>query len=258
MNKKKTREARTTCKTEVKSKNLLGPTDITRKITGLDVDDTLFEGNKKKVERTIKKIKKSSDISNGTSIKEENFNEFSKVIKNIIENQELDNINNKISSDKATIEDYDVMIEILLDVINEREDSNEEKIFINKLRDEIKDSKEIEIVKGIKDEISKLYNNIVDINSIMSKENKISYFNDIKNKICNINNYLSFNIQMYTTLQERINSVKDKYPNIKNMDKIDINDFETLGVNFIAEVVGLPTVEEMENLIDKAIKNGEL
>ena len=63
---------------------------------------------------------------------------------------------------------------------------------------------------------------------------------------------------MYTTLQERINSVKDKYPNIKNMDKIDINDFETLGVNFIAEVVGLPTVEEMENLIDKAIKNGEL
>ena len=42
------------------------------------------------------------------------------------------------------------------------------------------------------------------------------------------------------------------------MDKIDINDFETLGVNFIAEVVGLPTVEEMENLIDKAIKNGEL
>ena len=92
----------------------------------------------------------------------------------------------------------------------------------------------------------------------MSKENKISYFNDIKNKICNINNYLSFNIQMYTTLQERINSVKDKYPNIKNMDKIDINDFETLGVNFIAEVVGLPTVEEMENLIDKAIKNGEL
>ena len=48
MNKKKTREARTTCKTEVKSKNLLGPTDITRKITGLDVDDTLFEGNKKK------------------------------------------------------------------------------------------------------------------------------------------------------------------------------------------------------------------
>lgn len=55
MNKKKTREARTTCKTEVKSKNLLGPTDITRKITGLDVDDTLFEGNKKKVERTIKK-----------------------------------------------------------------------------------------------------------------------------------------------------------------------------------------------------------
>lgn len=150
------------------------------------------------------------------------------------------------------------MIEMLLDVINEREDSNEEKIFINKLRDEIKDSKEIEIVKGIKDEISKLYNNIVDINSIMSKENKISYFNDIKNKICNINNYLSFNIQMYTTLQERINSVKDKYPNIKNMDKIDINDFETLGVNFIAEVVGLPTVEEMENLIDKAIKNGEL
>ena len=257
MNKKKTREARTTCKTEVKSKNLLGPTDITRKITGLDVDDTLFEGNKKKVERTIKKIKKSSDISNGTSIKEENFNEFSKVIKNIIENQELDNINNKISSDKATIEDYDVMIEMLLDVINEREDSNEEKIFINKLRDEIKDSKEIEIVKGIKDEISKLYNNIVDINSIMSKENKISYFNDIKNKICNINNYLSFNIQMYTTLQERINSVKDKYPNIKNMDKIDINDFETLGVNFIAEVVGLPTVEEMENLIDKAIKNGK-
>ena len=247
MNKKKTREARTTCKTEVKSKNLLGPTDITRKITGLDVDDTLFEGNKKKVERTIKKIKKSSDISNGTSIKEENF-----------KNQELDNINNKISSDKATIEDYDVMIEMLLDVINEREDSNEEKIFINKLRDEIKDSKEIEIVKGIKDEISKLYNNIVDINSIMSKENKISYFNDIKNKICNINNYLSFNIQMYTTLQERINSVKDKYPNIKNMDKIDINDFETLGVNFIAEVVGLPTVEEMENLIDKAIKNGEL
>ena len=69
---------------------------------------------------------------------------------------------------------------------------------------------------------------------------------------------LSFNIQMYTTLQERINSVKYKYPNIKNMDKIDINDFETLGVNFIAEVVGLPTVEEMENLIDKAIKNGEL
>ena len=34
------------------------------------------------------------------------------------------------------------------------------------------------------------------------------------------------------------------YKNLKRV-KIDINDFETLGVNFIAEVVGLPTVEEM-------------
>lgn len=257
MNKRKTRKARTTCKREVKSKNLLGPTDITRKITGLEVDDPLFEGNKKKVERTINKIKKSSDISNSTSIKEENFNEFSKVIKNIIENQELDNINNKIFNGKATMKDYDVMIEMLLNVINEREDGNEEKIFINKLIDEVKDSKEIEIVKEIKDEIFKLYNNIVDINSLMSKENKISYFNDIKNKIYDINNYLKFNIQMYTTLQERINSVKDKYPHINNMGKIDINDFDTLGVDFIAEVVGLPTVEEMSKLLDEAIKDGE-
>lgn len=257
MNKKKTRKARTTCKKAVNSKNLLGPTDITRKITGLEVDDSLFEGNKKKVERILKKIKKSSNISDSKFRTQENFNEISKVIKNIIKNQELDNINDRIAKGKATIEDYDIMIEMLLNVMNEREDNNKEKIFINKLRDEMKDSKEIEIVEEIKNEISKLYNNLVDINSIMSKENKISYFKDIKNKICDINNYLNFNIQMYGTLQEKIDSLKDKYPHTKNIEKIDINDFDALGVDFIAEVAGLPTVEEMSKLLDEAIKNGE-
>lgn len=255
MNKKKTRKARTTCKKEVKSKNLLGPTDITRKITELEVDDKSFSANKKKVERTLKKIKKSSDISDSKFRTQENFNEISKVIKNIIENQELDDINDRIAKGEATIEDYDIMIEMLLNVMNEREDNNKEKIFINKLRDEMKDSKEI--VEEIKNEISKLYNNLVDINSIMSQENKISCFKDIKNRICDINNYLKFNIQMYGTLQEGINSLKDRYPHIKNMEKININDFDALGVDFIAEVVGLPTVEEMSKLLDEAIKNGE-
>ena len=68
----------------------------------------------------------------------------------------MDNINDRIAKGKATIEDYDIMIEMLLNVMNEREDNNKEKIFINKLRDEIKDSKEIEIVEEIKNEISKL------------------------------------------------------------------------------------------------------
>ena len=77
MNKKKTRKARTTCKKAVNSKNLLGPTDITRKITGLEVDDSLFEGNKKKVERILKKIKKSSNISDSKFRTQENFNEIS-------------------------------------------------------------------------------------------------------------------------------------------------------------------------------------
>ena len=51
--------------------------------------------------------------------------------------------------------------------------------------------------------------------------------------------------------------MKDRYPHIKNMEKININDFDALGVDFIAEVVGLPTVEEMSKLLDEAIKNGE-
>ena len=79
-----------------------------------------------------------------------------------------------------------------------------------------------------------------------------------RDKLNGINNDLHKNVEMYRLLQERINIVSEKYPDIKKLDKIDITDLDSLPIDFVGEVLGLPTTKDIENIIKEQIENGEI
>lgn len=258
--KKETKEkfGRPSVAKNVKSRGKNGITDITRKITGLDVFDSVFDSKRKEVERIIKDMRNVSDIPKKVSLEEKNFEEFSKLINKIIIDDELREINDRITkpNKKASLEDYDTMIKAMLDIINEREDNNYEKKILN--RHVNNSNEEIKIIKEIKMEVDRLFDGLYRASEIMRAEEYNSCFLDIRDKLNDLNNYLDTNTEMYRELQERIIKASEKYPEVKELDEINLNDFDSLNIDFIGEVLGLPTTKEMQNIIKQKIESGEI
>lgn len=242
-----------------KSKGKNGIVDITREITGIDdYNHPLFESKRKDVERTINKLKKVSDIPKEIKLDDKNFEEFSKLIGKIINNDELKEINNRITNPKKkeTLEDYDTMIKLMANIVNEREDNDYEKKIINRHLEN--NCREIKIISEIRTEINRLLDELNRASEVMILEESIKCFIDIRDKLNGINNDLHKNVEMYRLFQERINIVSEKYPDIKKLDKIDITDLDSLPIDFVGEVLGLPTTKDIENIIKEQIENGEI
>lgn len=258
--KDKKRVARPSSGAGVKSRRNLGVTDMTREVTGLDVNDNNFEANKKDISRRINEMKKISDIPIDFKLKENNFIEVTKFMKQMLTDNELRDANSRITNPKksALLEDYDKMINSMHSIINQRPDDDYEKKVLNKiLNNELNDSEELKMVEEIKLEITNLYDGMYKISKTMIKENRIKYFKEIKDKIHDFNTDIKVRIDIHTELQERTNLLSEKYPHIKEMDRIDLNDIETLGVDFLGELLGLPTLEDMKKIIEE-INTGEI
>ncbi|WP_322458544.1 hypothetical protein, partial [Clostridium perfringens] len=93
---------------------------------------------------------------------------------------------------------------------------------------------------------------------IMRSEDYNKCFLDIRDKLNDLNNYLNTNTKMYREMQERIKKVSEKYPEIKEIDEINLNDFDSLNIDFIGEILGLPTTKEMQSIINQKIESGEI
>lgn len=256
-NKKDTRKrcGRPSTGASEKSQGKNGIYDITREITGInDSSHEYFQAKRKDVERTINKLRKVSDIPEEIKLDDKNFKEFSKLIGEIINNDKFREINNRITNPKKneTLEDYDTMINSMLDIVNQTPDNDYEKEIINRYVDNNK--KELDTIKETREEINRLFDNLSIASEVMVAEEYTKCFIEVRDKIKDINNDLHKNIVMYKLLQERINTVADKYPKVKSLEKIDLTDFENLPIDFIGEVLGLPTTKDIENMI----KNGEL
>jgi hypothetical protein len=242
----------------VKSRGKNGITDITRKITGLDDHDSGFGATRKSVERTIKDIRNVSDIPKKISLDEKNFEEFSELINKIITNDNLKEANNRITkpNKEASLDDYDIIIEAMLDIINEREDNNYEKKILNR---HVNNSyEEIKIIKQIKEEVDGIFAGLCRASETMRVESYTECFLDIRDKLNGIKNDLNNNVEMYKVMQERIIKASEKYPEVKELDEINLNDFDSLNIDFIGEVLGLPTIKEMQNIINKDIESGKI
>ncbi|MDZ5000239.1 hypothetical protein GNF79_14365 [Clostridium perfringens] len=92
----------------------------------------------------------------------------------------------------------------------------------------------------------------------MRSEDYNKCFLDIRDKLNDLNNYLNTNTKMYREMQERIKKVSEKYPEIKEIDEINLNDFDSLNIDFIGEILGLPTTKEMQSIINQKIESGEI
>lgn len=257
MSNKKDKVGRPSSGKRVKSQGKNGVMDITRKITGQDGND-LFEATRKDVERIINDIRNVTDIPKKVSLDEKNLEEFSKLINKITTNGELREINRRITkpNKKATLEDYDTMIKAAVDIINERDDNDYEKKILN--RHVNNSNEEIGVIKEIRVEVNRLLDGLYRASEIMRAEEGIKCFLDIRDKLEDINNYLNTNIEMYRVLQERIKKVSEKYPEIEELEEININDIDSLNIDFIGEVLGLPTTKEMQDIIKREIENGEI
>lgn len=242
----------------VKSQGKNGIADITRKITGLDDHDLAFGSRRKDVERIISGMRNVTNIPKKVRLNEKNFGEFSKLIKKITTDDKLRGINDRItkSNKEASVEDYDTMIKAAVGIINERYGNDYEKKILN--RHVNNSNEEIEIIKEIKVEVNKLLDGLYKASEIMEVEERIKCFLDIRDKLNDINNYLNTNTEMYRVLQERIKKNSEKYPEIEELDEININDIDSLNIDFIGEVLGLPTTKEMQDIIKREIGNGEI
>ncbi|WP_373205878.1 hypothetical protein [Clostridium tertium] len=255
----KNKSGRPSTGVSTKSKGKNGIVDITREITGIDdYSHPLFESKRKDVERTIKKLRKVSDIPKEIKLDDKNFKEFSKLIGKIINNDELKEINNRITNTKKkeTLEDYDTMIKLMSDIVNERADNDYEKKIINRHIES--NYREVKIISEIRTEINRLLDELNRASEVMILEESTKCFMEIRDKLNGINNDLHKNVEMYRLLQERINIVSEKYPDIKKLDKIDITDLDSLPIDFVGEVLGLPTTKDIENIIKEQIENGEI
>lgn len=256
-NKKKSGRPSAGISTKSRGKN--GIVDITREITGIDdANNPLFESKRKEVERTINKLKKVADIPKEIKLDDKNFKEFSKLIGKIINNNELKEINNRISNPKKkeTLNDYDTMIKLMSNIVNERLDNDYEKEIINRYIES--NYREVEVISEIRGEINRLLDELNKASEVMVLEESIKCFIEIRDKLNGINNDLHKNVEMYRLLQERINIIFEKYPDVKKLDKIDITDLDLLPIDFVGEVLGLPTTKDIENIIKEQIKNGEI
>lgn len=255
------KEARPSSGGDGKSRGKKSIADITRRVTGLDSNDILFESKRKEIERMIKGFRNVSDIPKEMNLNETNFQELSELVNKILSNDEVREINDRIVKPKkeASIKDYEDMIKVIVDIINKRPDDDYEKGIINDFVEEkIYNSVAMDLIEEIKCEVDDLYENLFKLDLIMPNEESTKYILSIKNKIKIINNDLKNEIQMYELLQKRVNKLSEKYDIVHKLEKIDLNDIQTLGVDFVGELFGLPTTEDMKKVIDNKIKNKEL
>ncbi len=255
------KEARPSYGGEGKSRGKKSIADMTRRTTGLDSNDILFESKRKEIERIIKGFRNVSDIPKEMSLNETNFEELSELVNKILINDEVREINDRIVKPKkeASIKDYEDMIKIIVDIINKRPDDDYEKMIINDFVEEkIYNSVAMDLIEEIKGEVDGLCENLLKLDLLMTNEESTKYILSIKNIIKTINNNLKNEIDMYKLFQERVNNISQRYNSVQKLEKIDLNDIETLGVDFVGELLGLPTFNEMKEIIDNKIKNKEL
>lgn len=242
-----------------KSQGKNGIYDITREITGInDSSHEYFQAKRKDVERLINKLRKVSDIPRNITLDDKNFKEFSKLIGEVINNDKFREINNRITNPKSneTLEDYDTMIKLMADIVNDRPDNDYEKKIINEYVES--NYKEVTTISEIRAEINRLLDELNRASEVMIAEESSKCFIEIRDKLNRINNDLHKNIEMYRLIQERINEVSKKYPEVQEIDKIDITDLDSLPIDFVGEVLGLPTTKDMEKIIKEQIENGEI
>lgn len=209
----------------------------------------------------IKGFRNVSDIPKEMNLNETNFEELSELVNKISSNDEVREINDRIVKPKkeASIKDYEDMIKVIVDIIHKRPDDDYEKGIINDFVEEkIYNSVAMDLIEEIKCEVDGLYENLFKLDLIMTNEESTKYILSIKNIIKIINNNLKNEINMYELLQKRVNKLSEKYDIVHKLEKIDLNDIQTLGVDFVGELFGLPTTEDMKKVIDNKIKNKEL
>lgn len=247
----KKREGKASIKKATKSKKKGQVYDLTRKITGLDSEHLHFDSKRQEVTRLINNIKKVSDIPKDLELNSKNFNEFSEWIKILLEDDELNDINKRIYKGKQVeLEEYDLIINKLKEIIDKRDDDNIEKnILSNIIENVIPNKEEEELINTISDNINNILSGIMEFNDC---QNRINYYRKVINILEDIEMFINRDLECYNNLKERTRLLSEKYPQLRN-NKIDITDIDKLGIDCVAEVVGLPTLDDIKKIIEEEI-----
>ena len=250
----KKREGKVSIKKAPKSRGDGQVYDLTRKIFGIDSEHLSFQANRRKVGRLIDSIKKVSDIPENLELNSNNFNEFAELLGNLINDDTLNDINKRIcNGKKVEIEEYDLIINKLKDIIDKRDDDDIEKKMLSDMVDNIIPNKEEEeLINTISDNIHNIISGIMEFDT---RKERFNYYRKVINILDDIDMSINRDLENYNFLKERIKMKIDKYPQLIDKE-IDITDIDKLGIDCVAEVIGLPTVDDMIKIIQEKIDKG--
>lgn len=250
----KKKEGNVAIKKAPKSKKKGQVYDLTREITGLDSEHLHFDAKRKEVTRLINSIKKVSDIPKNLELNSNNFNEFAELLGNLINDDKLNDINKRIcKGKKVEIKEYDLIINKLKDIIDKRDDDDIEKKMLSDIIDNIiPNQEEEELINTISDNIHNIISGIMEFDN---RKERFNYYRKVINILDDIDMSINRDLENYNFLKERINMKIDKYPQLRDKE-IDITDIDKLGIDCVAEVIGLPTVDDMIKIIQEKIDKG--